>query len=175
MSFSLDHWRENPRHAIATKFEHNDMAYATQGAILALDVLDKLQLSYPLCKQYSILDYGCGTGRVSRILARMFKTVVGYDPVKECLDLAFKECLDLPFTNVLYTDDVKGQFDYICCINVFEHLNSENEMICFGSIIKHLKVGGKAVIWYHSSKNQLLAEHFGRLEEGVNIGVYTKS
>lgn len=151
MPFSLEHWK-NPRKAIATKYEKNDICYATHGAQLAFEVLQMLDLPLSESRKKTILDYGCGTGRVSRILSYAFLQVYGYDPVYECIDLAKTECNPLQFPYVAYTCnllDIK-KADYCCSINVIEHLSEEHGRKMLAEIEKRVPV---LLLWYAPSRN----------------------
>src|ERR1700757_103894 len=105
MSFDLNHWN-NPRAAIATKYMNNDFAYVTRGANTALYVLEAFDLKPSEAKKMTILDYGCGTGRASFFLSRIFGKVIGYDPNKHCLEEAHKENQksDINQTNLIFTN-----------------------------------------------------------------------
>lgn len=159
MAFTLEHWR-NPRRTIATRFEKNDMSYATHGAIMALEALAAIDLPISITKEMTILDYGCGTGRISRILSKAFKHVYAYDPVRECIDLARTECIGLDFPNITYYTNINDipETDIAVSINVIEHLDekSSNQMLLN---LKN-KVLGFSYIWYSSRRNtNLLAKY----------------
>lgn len=162
MSFPIDHWK-NPRKTIATKFQFNDIAYATHGAIIAMEGFEAINLPPSELKKMTLLDYGCGTGRASRVFSRIFGRVIGYDPVKECIDLANTECADMSFPNLSFTTDINEvpECDIAVSINVIEHLdwNASKEMI---NNLK-TKVAGTSYIWYSVRRNtELLGPHIPR-------------
>ena len=165
MTFDLDHWR-NPRKAIATKYERDDLGYATHGACMAMQVIRELDLRPSEAAQRSILDYGCGTGRVSRVLAGYFGEVVGFDPVVECIQTGVEENRGMPFRNLILTSmfsAVEGsKFDFICSVNVMEHLGGLDQRIMLSRIQRMAKPGASLVLWYSMRRNRnSLIDFFG--------------
>ena len=153
MTFSLEHWK-NPRQTIATKFKNNDIAYATHGAMLAMEALCYINKPAGQLKSLKLLDYGCGTGRVARVLSGLFGEVYAYDPVKECIDLAKTECVGINFHNIRYTSNINDipSVDMAICINVIEHLTD----IDVQRLVSNLKnkVSGPTYLWYSTVKNK---------------------
>ncbi|UCD13712.1 MAG: class I SAM-dependent methyltransferase [Thermoplasmatales archaeon] len=49
------------------------------------------------------LDVGCGTGKITRILAKKTKTMIGVDLSKEMIDIAEKESLNVPNISFIKT------------------------------------------------------------------------
>ena len=150
MAFELDHWR-NPRATIANDLRHNDLAYVTHGALqvgVALRILGRLPS--PLT---TLLDYGCGTGRIGRCATSIWKDVYGYDPVPECITVGMKEALPLTVRNLHLTSDWSKvpECDYGISVNVMEHLDVPAQEL----MIEHLraKVRGHTVIWYRPASN----------------------
>jgi SAM-dependent methyltransferase len=67
-----------------------------------------------------VLDYGCGTGYGSEILAGSAELVVGYDPSKEAIAIASQRALpNLVFTDQLWPWD---PFDACVAFEVIEHI-----------------------------------------------------
>lgn len=159
MTFNLDHWR-NPRKTIATKFHQNDIAYATHGAIMAMEALRIIDKPLSELRKLSLLDYGAGTGRVARVLSKGFSKVYAYDPVKECIDMAYTECNGIIFNNLEYFYDIKAvpKADMAVCINVIEHLTDVDAAV----LVKNLseKVAGPTYLWYSSSKNKRFMQNY---------------
>lgn len=76
----------------------------------------------------SVLDFGCGSGRLAYFLSRKIDLdlYVGVDIVEELLDYA-SEKVNLPnyrfvLNHALTLPSDLGKFDYICCFSVFTHL-----------------------------------------------------
>jgi len=116
------------------------------------------QYIWPDLKQYlnkvkqnsSILDVGCGNGRLLLGLPKKIK-YLGMDISKELLKEAEKAN---PNQKFLETDITKEQiwkhlpqFDYIFCIAVLHHLPTEkDQLFVLKQIQKHLKPKGKVLI-----------------------------
>jgi 2-polyprenyl-3-methyl-5-hydroxy-6-metoxy-1,4-benzoquinol methylase len=156
MPFDIHHW-DNPRAAISTVYKDNDFAYATHGgyaAIFALSFFKNYKISD--FKEMTILDFGCGTARMSRTLTPLFKHVYAYDPNKECLKEAEAEAIkaNLKPNNLTVTgnfDDIP-ECDICFSINVMEHLDFPSAE----DMLKKLKekVKYESLIWYSVSKNE---------------------
>jgi 2-polyprenyl-3-methyl-5-hydroxy-6-metoxy-1,4-benzoquinol methylase len=159
MAFPLSHWK-NPRKTIATRFEHNDIAYATHGAIIAMEALKAIDLPPSKLNTMTLLDYGCGTGRAARVMSKLFAKVYAYDPVKECINLAYNECEGIDFPNVEYFSDITlvPKADIAICINVIEHLVDTEAQILIDTIKE--KVVGPTYMWYSTSKNKNIIDKY---------------
>lgn len=126
-TYELSHW-DNPRATIAAIHEKDDDAYYLHGAHMAADALKIFDLKPSELESLTLLDFGCGTGRISRVFARYFKHVHAYDPNKNCIDGAHKEAPGVPIPNVTFTNDfgkVK-KCDFAVAINVIEHLSDDD-------------------------------------------------
>jgi SAM-dependent methyltransferase len=95
-----------------------------------------------------VLDFGCGAGRVTRSLAKLFGEVHGVDISSEMLKLAGKALADLPNIRLYETNgqdlDVLGDllFDFAFAFSVFHHIPGkaiiEN---CIEQVGRHLRSG----------------------------------
>jgi ubiquinone/menaquinone biosynthesis C-methylase UbiE len=95
-----------------------------------------------------VLDFGCGAGRVTRPLARLFGEVHGVDISSEMLKQAGKALADLPNIRLYETNgqdlDVLGDamFDFAFAFSVFHHIPGkvliEN---CIRQVGRHLLPG----------------------------------
>lgn len=174
MTFTLDHWK-NPRKTIATRFEHNDIAYATHGAVLAMEALRVINKPAGELRQLKLLDYGCGTGRVSRVLSGLFGEVWAYDPVKECIDMAAIECTGINFHNIHYSHEFEkvSKTDMAICINVIEHLVDTDAQVLVDNLKK--QVAGPTYLWYSTTKNKLFMKKYLTeqqiIEDDANGGI----
>jgi 2-polyprenyl-3-methyl-5-hydroxy-6-metoxy-1,4-benzoquinol methylase len=161
VAHNLDYWN-NPRGSIAAKFYKNDFAYATSGAMGALGVVSFLPVMANELKNYTMLDYGCGTGRSSRPLAMLFKGVCGYDPNKECIKEFAVENKKAEFNrgNLVFTDNFADvpEMDYGCCVNVIEHLTDADAQIVVDNL--KLKVRRSVIMVYSVKHNWELISPF---------------
>ena len=95
-----------------------------------------------------VLDFGCGAGRVTRSLAKLFGEVHGVDISGEMLKLAGKALADLPNIRLYETNgqdlNVLGDatFDFAFAFSVFHHIPGkaiiEN---CIRQVGRHLRPG----------------------------------
>lgn len=165
MPFDQDHWR-SPRKTIANKYQNDDIAYATHGALVAMECIRRLQAETSIRPSMSLLEYGCGTGRIARPLAGYFQKVVGYDPVVECVDLARKECV-VPQPGLSYTNRVEdlqpASFDVVTSINVLEHLVEADQRRLLDIVKRVAKPKAPILLWYSLRLNRdVMAEVFGK-------------
>lgn len=165
MPFNQDHWR-NPRKTIANKYQNDDIAYATHGAIVAMECIRRLQAGAVIDPSMKLLEYGCGTGRIARPLAGYFRTVVGYDPVIECIETAKKECV-VPQSGLLYThveaDLQTASFDVVVSVNVLEHLVEDDQRRLLDIVKRVAKPKAPILMWYSLRLNRdTLVEAFGK-------------
>lgn len=149
-------WRY-PRATIAQIYENNDYGYVMHAGMLFMEFLFASGLHPKDLRGKKILDFGCGTGRVSRFLALTGAYVVGYDPTPECIEQSMIEAEKAPPTSLapkLLTSDlstVGKDFDIIVCINVLSHLDRENHNAAIEKIIKLLKENGSCYLWVHKN------------------------
>ena len=82
----------------------------------------------------SVLDLGCGTGRLMPRFAALFSSVTGLEPDEERCDEAMEAILDGDLTNATalsmdleeYIREFPNQtFDVVLCSRVFEHMKHE--------------------------------------------------
>lgn len=159
MAFPLSHWK-NPRQTIACMYKNNDIEYATHGAMQSLIALSHLDYKMGDFRNMTILDYGCGTGRMARPLASVFKTVYAYDPVVECIELGKTECGMMKFNNLVLTanfDDIP-EVDIAYSVNVIEHLTDADADVMISNLKS--RVRGDTVLWYSIAKNSKVLRPF---------------
>jgi len=178
MVFDLDHWR-SPRSTIACKFQKNDIAYATHGAQIAMEAIRMLNLKPSVAREMSVLDYGCGTARASRVLSYAFREVWAYDPVEECIAEGQRECPGLSFPNLHLTshlNDVQS-CDLAVSMNVIEHLDDAAASIMIANLRSKVP-NGLTVLWYSASKNAGIVGPYlteaQRAEDAQNPGIMVR-
>lgn len=179
MSFPLHHWN-NPRASIATRFQNNDFAYITRGANIALYILDQFNITPSEAKNMTVLDYGCGTGRASFFLSKIFGKSVGYDPNTYCIAEGIKENVKCDFPhvpNLLLTSDLKQVpvCDIAFSTNVIEHLENTEARIMVDTLKEKNK--GRTLLWYSPKLNGCLSDYMApdewalRLERADNARI----
>jgi 2-polyprenyl-3-methyl-5-hydroxy-6-metoxy-1,4-benzoquinol methylase len=99
-----------------------------------------------------ILDFGCGSGSSTMVLARMFphSQIVGIELSPEYLEVADKRLLFYGYENVRFLQSPSGttlptdigQFDFIVMSAVFEHLLPDERRAIMPKLWAHLRIGG---------------------------------
>lgn len=174
--FDESHWRE-PRATIANIYKENDYGYVFHATSILIDILEFSNLTISECKNLKVLDYGCGTARVSRQFALTGAHVEAYDPVPECVAEAANEFAKIdsrykmPKTITTNFEEITDSFDLIFCVNVLEHLDFERFQTAISNIETKLKEGGQTLLWVRFPKNDHFIEQHG-IEgpvPGINI------
>ncbi|MBA4336763.1 cyclopropane-fatty-acyl-phospholipid synthase [bacterium] len=95
-----------------------------------------------------VLDIGCGWGTFAKFAAERYKVeVVGITISKEQLKYAKEHCKGLPVEIKLQDyRNVKGQFDRILSIGMFEHIGNKNYRVYMEIVHKHLKEDGISLL-----------------------------
>lgn len=148
-------WR-SPRRSISTSYFENDYGYVLHAAMKFMEFLFITRMSVDALRGKRILDYGCGTGVMARILALTGAHVVGYDPTSECiaqgLVIEKKKAPPTSLTPKLLTSDLEkigDNFDIVVCISVLPHLTRADQDLAIKNIINSLKEGGVCYLWVH--------------------------
>lgn len=101
----------------------------------------------------SILDFGCGTGRLTIGLAPNVERVVGIDISENMLAEAETNSKELgqPHIDYYMSDDqlsaVAGeQFDLVNCYIVLQHINIERGLVLIKELVDRIKPGGMGVL-----------------------------
>lgn len=104
-----------------------------------------------------ILDYGCGIGKITNILAKEFpqSNIYGHDVSKESILVAKKENAGLK--NIYFIDELseKQKYDFIIAANVFHHIKPNERINAMNKIKNLLKLGGKIIIFEHNPLNPI--------------------
>lgn len=150
-------WKQ-PRKVIATRYQDNDFGYTTNGAVGANGIFALFDYKPSESKQLTVLDYGCGTGRVSRPLTPLFKIIVCFDPSVQCISEFNKEIVlcQMTFPNLVITSEWNDvpQCDLAFCINVIEHLENDEALELITNL--QAKVSGDTIINYKLSRQSNL-------------------
>lgn len=105
----------------------------------------------------SVLDFGCGCGRILRYFARYAGTCrfVGVDvdptPLEWCRrELDFAEFEPIPLLPP--TGLARGGFDALYSYSVFSHIPHESQLAWLEEFARVLRAGGLAVLTYHGDR-----------------------
>ena len=116
-----------------------------------------LEAFFSVKSQYRFLDFGCGIGKLSRLLADKFheSKVDGYDVSAKSLLVAQKQnesISNLSFSNSL---DAKINYDVILAANVFHHIKHTEHQSTLQYLKNLLKPTGTIVVFEHNPLNLL--------------------
>lgn len=104
---------------------------------------------------YEILDFGCGIGKLTCLLAKNFQRsiIYGYDISKKSLCVARKE--NAAIKNVYFIDNLLAEtrYDIIIAANIFHHIIPGERIKILREIKKLLKPQGKIVFFEHNPLN----------------------
>jgi len=117
----------------------------------------------------SVLDFGCGTGDVTRLLAQTYDVVHGYDPSTYNLDVAKKRA---PLAE-LFDDPAslpRGHYGAIVLAGVLRHVPPENRPGLVRTVVQLLAIGGKAIVFEHNAIHPVM-KRVVRNAEGIDIHI----
>lgn len=104
----------------------------------------------------TILDFGCGIGKLASLTAQAFpqSTVYGYDISPKCLEIARKKRWG-HFENLIFSSDFpsEGHFDLIIAANVFHHIKPPDRIGIILQLRGITKTGRNIVIFEHNPHN----------------------
>jgi len=102
----------------------------------------------PFVKNKNVLDYGCGSGYGSQMLALEASSIVAVDISKDAIDFASKNypANNIDFKTLNQFDNIpeNKKFDVITSFQVIEHISDENKYI--ERLKNLLKPGGYLII-----------------------------
>jgi 2-polyprenyl-3-methyl-5-hydroxy-6-metoxy-1,4-benzoquinol methylase len=101
-----------------------------------------------------VLDYGCGTGSLTRLLGRSFGVVGGYDPSAESLAIARSAAPAVSF----YTSEnaiPDGAFDVAVLSGVLHHVPPAERPTLLDTVVRKLAPAGRLFVFEHNPYNPL--------------------
>ncbi len=153
-----DRAKENAYHWVVSEKQTWDQdAYYEQGrtdiARLVVPFLQSKGLSADKIRELSVLDIGCGTGRLCRALKEVCGPVTGVDISPEMIERATKENADIPGMRFVLTsgEDLSvisdASIDFCFSFIVFQHIPDKRVIRRYFEEVKRiLKPGGLAKI-----------------------------
>lgn len=122
----------------------------------------------------TVLDLGCGVGRLLPRLALAAERVVGVDLAPGMLDRARKRIAGLGNAEVRLggvdaVDLQDGSVDVVVCFGVFEHVPSEHRHAALAEIARVLKPGGTLLLELNNADSALLSG--ARADNPHRVGV----
>jgi SAM-dependent methyltransferase len=125
----------------------------------------------------SVLDAGCGTGRVGREIARRGVDVVGVDLDDEMLATARRKSPEIRWlTADLSTVDLGRTFDVILLAgNVMIFLTPGTEAAVMRNLARHLRPGGVLIAGFQVRPGALTLERYDRLAKDAGLALTERS
>jgi SAM-dependent methyltransferase len=119
----------------------------------------------------SVLDAGCGTGRVGRELARRGLDVVGVDVDPEMLDTARRKAPDVDWRLAdLATVHLGRTFDAIAMAgNVMIFLESGTEAAVVANLARHLAPGAVLIAGFQLMPGRLTLDDYDEMAEAAGL------
>jgi len=113
---------------------------------------DAIAAHVPVGDVESVLDFGCGCGRVLRYWSGHDGTVAGTDRDADAIDwcrrnLAFVRCEQNDLTPPLAFAD--GSFDLVYALSVFTHLTADLQTAWRDELARMLRPGGRLLLTTH--------------------------
>jgi 2-polyprenyl-3-methyl-5-hydroxy-6-metoxy-1,4-benzoquinol methylase len=124
----------------------------------------------------TVLDFGCGVGRLLIPFAKIAADVVGLDVSPSMLQEARRNCDEQRLCNVrlLRSDDalstLSGSFDLIHSCLVFQHIPVERGRALFARLVEHLSAGGVGAIQLTYSKAHFVSTYGIAPPEPPSVG-----
>lgn len=102
----------------------------------------------------SILDYGCGTGQLTRLLAAEQSSVFGYDPSARSLQVARRSA---PKAHLVGEPGAlpEGHFDAAVLAGVLHHVAPARRHQLLATVLQKLRPGGRLFVFEHNPLNPL--------------------
>jgi SAM-dependent methyltransferase len=141
--------RREPYFPVLTDEGVRDDAFLDTGeadvALLLPAIASILGRDVPLT---SVLDFGCGAGRLTIPLARRAVRVVACDIAPSVLEHARKNVREAGLSNVSFVEsrELMGRFDLICSLLVFQHIRAAEGYELIRTLLDLLNPGGVAVL-----------------------------
>jgi len=113
----------------------------------------------------TILDFGCGVGRLLIPFAEVAQEVIGLDVSPSMLEEAKRVCDERKLSNVRFirSDDslsgLSGTFDLIHSYIVFQHIPFDRGREIFSKLLQRLRPGGIGAIHFLYSKSHYSDTH----------------
>jgi SAM-dependent methyltransferase len=101
-----------------------------------------------------ILDFGCGIGILSRILAESFpdSKILGFDPSAESIRVGKENSVGFGDRLELHSElsEIEGQADLVVSAGVFHHIHSDFQQKNFKALFDAMAAGGKLFVFEHN-------------------------
>jgi SAM-dependent methyltransferase len=113
----------------------------------------------------TVLDFGCGVGRLLVSFAKIADEAVGLDVSSSMLQEAQRNCVERQLQNVqlFLSDDLlsslRGSFSLIHSCIVFQHIPVQRGRQIFSKLLQHILPGGVGAVQLTYSKTSFASTH----------------
>lgn len=129
-------------------------AFFESGRLSVEYVFRKMKKVWPRkdIRPSNVLDFGCGTGRLSLALSSYGEQVTGVDVSEAMLTEAEKNKREQNISNVTFVNIpdcppfLKEKYDFIYSEIVFQHIPTDKGMLTLDHLLDHLLPGGSAFL-----------------------------
>jgi len=110
-------------------------------------------------KDSDILEAGCGGGQHTALMAPFARSIVAVDlNTAELAKGRYKELRNVTFRQGdIASLDLGREFDVVICVGVIHHTDDPDRT--FANLLKHVRSGGRLVIWTYSAEGNGLVRH----------------
>jgi 2-polyprenyl-3-methyl-5-hydroxy-6-metoxy-1,4-benzoquinol methylase len=117
-----------------------------------------------------LLDFGCGIGNLTSVLAESFPDVHGYDPSSKSVQIATKRSRGATF-HVDLAVLPRSHFGGIVLANVLHHVPRRDRPKLLDDVVELLAPGGRLVVFEHNPLNPLTRRVVAAcpFDEGVEL------
>lgn len=123
---------------------------ATCSEIAEYEHMPRYQYALSLAPNRTVLDFGCGTGYGSSILATRARAVLGVDIDQSALEWARethrKPTLEFRINSDFGASLPSRYFDLVTCFEMIEHVTADHQQLIIDSFVKVLKPEGVLLI-----------------------------
>jgi SAM-dependent methyltransferase len=121
----------------------------------------------------SVLDAGCGTGRVARELARRGVAVDGVDIDEEMLETARRKAPDLHWhRGDLVSVRLRRRFSIVLVAgNVMILLTPGTESAVVANLVRHLEPGGLLIAGFQLAPDRMTIEEYDRITDAAGLAL----
>ena len=144
------------------EFMHERYVPGTWNKIAEYEHIPRYVMAQKLANGLNVLDFGCGTGYGTAMLAKEAKSVIGVDISEKALQWAkhHHRNVRLHFER---RDDLgaglsENSFDLITCFEMIEHVSAETQELAIKNFRRLLGARGKLVV---STPNPKVTENYG--------------
>ena len=131
----------------------SERGFASHGADFWLALSELVR--HPLAKFDSVLDYGCGCGRLSRMFKGYTGMLYGCDINAQHIEWMSG---NIPFCSAHVTKPdaalsfSDGQFDLIIAISIFTHLTEHSQQLLLRELFRIARPGGVLLLTVHGER-----------------------